>query len=142
MLLVPTLLKNIYSLFGLLPTMIQGTLFSVPVWIIHVSLLIWALKNIGIFYLKKIFLIELGGTCIIIFIMMNFKRLYLNVYKKLTLTTIIWKILYNFFFNRYTFRGHVDSVNDVHFKPYSNIFASGSADKTVSFWDIRSGLCV
>lgn len=36
----------------------------------------------------------------------------------------------------------MDSVNDVTFKPFSNIFASASADKTVSLWDIRSGLCV
>ena len=35
--------------------------------------------------------------------------------------------------HRTTFRGHVDSVNDVQFKPYSNIFASASADKTVIF---------
>ena len=44
--------------------------------------------------------------------------------------------------HRSTFRGHVDSVNDVCFQPYTNVFASASADKTVSFWDIRTGLCV
>lgn len=44
--------------------------------------------------------------------------------------------------NRFTFRGHVDSVNCVKFKPYTNIFASGSADKTISLWDIKSGLCI
>ena len=44
--------------------------------------------------------------------------------------------------HRYTFRGHVDSVNLCTFKPYSNIFASASADKTISLWDIKSGLCV
>lgn len=27
-----------------------------------------------------------------------------------------------------TFRGHVDSVNHVQFAPYSNLFASASAD--------------
>ena len=37
------------------------------------------------------------------------------------------------YMTRATFRGHVDSVNDVHFKPYTNIFASASADKTVFF---------
>jgi len=44
--------------------------------------------------------------------------------------------------SRYTFRGHVDSVNKVQFLPFSNCFASASADKTLSLWDIRSGLCV
>lgn len=43
---------------------------------------------------------------------------------------------------RNVFRGHVDSVNSVHFKPFSNILATASADKTVSIWDVRSGLCV
>lgn len=44
--------------------------------------------------------------------------------------------------SRHTFRGHADSVNKIAFQPFSNIFASASADKTVSLWDIRSGLCV
>lgn len=43
---------------------------------------------------------------------------------------------------RHTFRGHVDSVNHVCFQPYSNILATGSADKTISLWDMRSGLCI
>lgn len=33
-------------------------------------------------------------------------------------------------------------MNHVSFQPFSNIFASASADKTISLWDIRSGLCV
>lgn len=45
-----------------------------------------------------------------------------------------------------TLRGHSDSVNAVHFLPYSNIVATCSADKTVSLWDIRTvsltALCV
>ena len=43
---------------------------------------------------------------------------------------------------RHTFRGHADSVNHVMFQPYSNILGTCSADKTVSMWDIRSGLCI
>merc|ERR1712137_374766 len=43
---------------------------------------------------------------------------------------------------RQTFRGHVDSVNYVAFQPYSNNLVTASADKTVSLWDLRSGLCV
>jgi len=38
-------------------------------------------------------------------------------------------------------RGHVDSVNEVCWQPYSNMIVSGSSDKTVSVWDVRSGLC-
>ena len=40
-----------------------------------------------------------------------------------------------------TFRGHVDSVNEVCWQPYSNILATASSDKTVSLWDARTGLC-
>jgi len=43
---------------------------------------------------------------------------------------------------RTIFRGHCDSVNVVKFIPFSNTFATASADKTISLWDIRSGLCV
>lgn len=43
---------------------------------------------------------------------------------------------------RHIFRGHVDSVNTVKFLPYSNVFATASADKTISLWDIRTNLCV
>ena len=39
-------------------------------------------------------------------------------------------------------RGHVDSVNKVKFLPFSNTFATASADKSISLWDIRTGLCV
>lgn len=41
---------------------------------------------------------------------------------------------------RYNFRGHVDSINKVQFSKFNSIFYSGSSDKTVSSWDIRSGL--
>jgi len=44
--------------------------------------------------------------------------------------------------SRFTFRGHVDSVNDVRFQPYTSMFVSASGDKTVSLWDIRTNLCV
>ena len=37
-----------------------------------------------------------------------------------------------------TLWGHADSVNTVHFLPYSNTLASASADKTLSLWDIRT----
>merc|ERR1711972_591013 len=43
---------------------------------------------------------------------------------------------------RQTFRGHVDSVNYVAFQPYSNNLVTASGDKTVSMWDLRTGLCV
>ena len=44
--------------------------------------------------------------------------------------------------SRFTFRGHVDSVNAINWQPYSSMFVSGSGDKTVSIWDIRTNLCV
>lgn len=44
--------------------------------------------------------------------------------------------------SRFTFRGHVDSVNSVQWQPYSCYFVSGAGDKTVSLWDIRTNLCV
>ena len=43
---------------------------------------------------------------------------------------------------RHSLRGHVDSVNAVHFQPFSNIVATASADKTVSLWDMKTSLCV
>merc|ERR1711964_464636 len=43
---------------------------------------------------------------------------------------------------RQTFRGHVDSVNHVTFQPYSSSVLTASGDKTVSLWDLRTGLCV
>ena len=43
---------------------------------------------------------------------------------------------------RQTFRGHVDSVNSVVFRPFSNVVCTASGDKTISLWDVRSGLCV
>merc|ERR1712118_587041 len=36
----------------------------------------------------------------------------------------------------------VDSVNYVTFQPFSNTILTASGDKTVSLWDLRSGLCV
>ena len=44
--------------------------------------------------------------------------------------------------SRFSYRGHVDSVNSVKFQPCSAMFVSGSGDKTVSLWDIRTNLCV
>lgn len=38
-------------------------------------------------------------------------------------------------------RGHVDSVNEVAWQPYSSSLLTASSDKTVSIWDARSGLC-
>ena len=43
---------------------------------------------------------------------------------------------------RQQFRGHTDSVNGLNFQPYTNYFVTGSADKTASIWDMRSGLTV
>ena len=43
---------------------------------------------------------------------------------------------------RQTFRGHVDSVNSIVFRPFSNVVCTASGDKTISLWDVRSGLCV
>lgn len=40
-----------------------------------------------------------------------------------------------------TYRGHVDSVNEVCWQPFSNNLCTASSDKTVSIWDARSGLC-
>jgi len=40
-----------------------------------------------------------------------------------------------------TFRGHVDSINELCWLPYSNTLATASSDKTLSLWDARSGLC-
>ena len=37
-----------------------------------------------------------------------------------------------------TLRGHSDSVNKVVFIPYSNTLVTGSADKTLSLWDVRT----
>ena len=44
--------------------------------------------------------------------------------------------------SRHSLRGHVDSVNSIRFQPYSNIIVTGSADKTVSLWDMKSSLCI
>jgi WD40 repeat protein len=34
-------------------------------------------------------------------------------------------------------RGHVDSVNDINWQPYTSALATASSDKTVSIWDAR-----
>lgn len=44
--------------------------------------------------------------------------------------------------SRFTFRGHVDSVNSIQWQPFSSIFVSGAGDKTVSIWDTRTNLPV
>lgn len=38
-------------------------------------------------------------------------------------------------------RGHVDSVNEVRWQPFTSSLCTASSDKTVSIWDARSGLC-
>jgi len=43
---------------------------------------------------------------------------------------------------RQQYRSHTDSVNGLNFQPYTNFFVSGSADKTLSIWDMRTGLTV
>ena len=40
-----------------------------------------------------------------------------------------------------TLRGHMDSVNAVHFLPFSNSLISASADKTLCRWDSRTVGC-
>ncbi|KAL0215316.1 hypothetical protein P9112_007500 [Eukaryota sp. TZLM1-RC] len=46
------------------------------------------------------------------------------------------------FSNILNLRGHVDSVNSVDWYPFSNVVATGSADKTVSLWDCRANQCL
>lgn len=43
---------------------------------------------------------------------------------------------------RQTFRGHVDSVNEATWQPYTNVLCTASSDKTVSLWDARTSLCL
>ena len=43
---------------------------------------------------------------------------------------------------RQQFRSHTDSVNGLNFQPFTNFFVTGSADKTTSIWDMRTGLTV
>ena len=43
---------------------------------------------------------------------------------------------------RQQYRSHTDSVNGMMWQPFTNFFVSGSADKTVSIWDMRTGLTV
>ena len=38
---------------------------------------------------------------------------------------------------RMALRGHVDSVNDVCWQPFSSALATASSDKTLSIWDAR-----
>ncbi|XP_068803983.1 sperm-associated antigen 16 protein isoform X4 [Struthio camelus] len=42
---------------------------------------------------------------------------------------------------RRTLHGHKDSVNSIEFLPFSNTVLTSSADKTLSLWDARMGLC-
>ena len=41
---------------------------------------------------------------------------------------------------RQQYRSHTDSVNGLNFLPYTNYFVTGSADKTASIWDMRTGI--
>ena len=43
--------------------------------------------------------------------------------------------------DHYYCRGHVDSVNEVCWQPFSSSLCTASSDKTVSIWDARTGLC-
>ena len=43
---------------------------------------------------------------------------------------------------RQQYRQHTDAVNGLNFQPFTNFFVSGSADKSVSIWDMRTGLTV
>ena len=43
---------------------------------------------------------------------------------------------------RQQYRSHTDSVNGLNFQPFTNFFVSASADKTISIWDMRTGLTV
>lgn len=43
---------------------------------------------------------------------------------------------------RSVYKGHSDSVNKINFQPFTNYFASCSADKSISIWDMRLGLTV
>ncbi len=43
---------------------------------------------------------------------------------------------------RQQYRSHTDSVNALNFQPFTNFFVSGSADRTLSIWDMRTGLTV
>ncbi|XP_077812780.1 sperm-associated antigen 16 protein isoform X3 [Macaca mulatta] len=42
---------------------------------------------------------------------------------------------------RCTLYGHTDSVNSIEFFPFSNTLLTSSADKTLSIWDARTGIC-
>ncbi|XP_004626767.1 sperm-associated antigen 16 protein [Octodon degus] len=42
---------------------------------------------------------------------------------------------------RSTLYGHTDSVNSIKFFPFSNTLLTGSADRTLSLWDARTGRC-
>ena len=43
---------------------------------------------------------------------------------------------------RQQYRSHTDAVNALNFQPFTNFFVTGSADKTVSIWDMRTALTV
>ena len=44
--------------------------------------------------------------------------------------------------SRQAYRGHTDSVNSINFQPFTNFFVSASADKTISVWDMKTGLTI
>ena len=43
---------------------------------------------------------------------------------------------------RQMYKQHTDDINALNFQPYTNFFVSGSADRSVSIWDMRTGLTV
>ena len=42
---------------------------------------------------------------------------------------------------RVSYHAHVDSVNSINWIYMTNSFISGSADKTISMWDMRTNMC-
>uniref|UniRef100_A0A803STB2 Sperm associated antigen 16 n=1 Tax=Anolis carolinensis TaxID=28377 RepID=A0A803STB2_ANOCA len=67
-----------------------------------------------------------------------------NLIQKIRCLGYLSIFLFCFFYSercRYTLRGHKDSVNSIEFLPFSNIILTSSADKTLSLWDARTGLC-
>lgn len=44
--------------------------------------------------------------------------------------------------SRMAYRGHTDAINSINFQPFTNFFVSASADKTISVWDMKTGLTI